>query len=513
MAQTVAVVQTTAAGSGAGVAIDRIGTTDYQLVKLVAGQTSNTQLIEATTAAPSAAAVAIVVREADRAVTVTSSVPVTGTVGVVGTVTVGTGTVSVSGPLTITPTVLTVNTAPTVAGASVTIQQGASVAIAVSISGTTEIAPQVLHGSTGQLTSAGVFGLAVRVAGTAQVQGTVSVENFPLIVTGPNLLAKLDTIVPVITQPSASVTALPVIWHNTAQLSAAVSGTISLVGVVPVTTQASVSVTGLPVWWNQTAAVVVNTAPTVAGASVTIQQGASITGTISVSGVVPVTTAASVSVTGLPVWLNPTQQVVVSGLVGHSVTGTVSLVGIVPVTTAASVSVTGLPVWLNPTQGISAAVSGTVTVGTGTVVALDVGRTQVMIVVTSTSVGISGTLMLFTVYTGAQQAVAGTSGYIIPAGKTFRVLSQALVAGNSVTSAPVTHRLFVCPTTAAPTWTSTMPVAAAVALVATSAGIGYSACGVQVADVAAGATLAIAHTIATSGGSIVQAVVNGYLFP
>ena len=55
MAQTVAVVQTTGTGSGAGVAIDRIGTTDYQLVKLVGGQTSNVTPIAGTTAAPDAA--------------------------------------------------------------------------------------------------------------------------------------------------------------------------------------------------------------------------------------------------------------------------------------------------------------------------------------------------------------------------------------------------------------------------------------------------------------------------
>src|SRR5262249_57499830 len=97
----------------------------------------------------------------------------------------------------------------------------------------------------------------------------------------------------------------------------------------------------------------------------TVAAGAGTT-VVSISAIVRVTTAASVSVTGWPVWLNPTQTVAVSGLVGVSITGSVNIVSVAlvtianvaGVTTAASVSVTGLPVWLNPTQTI--VVTGTV---------------------------------------------------------------------------------------------------------------------------------------------------------
>jgi hypothetical protein len=121
--------------------------------------------------------------------------------------------------------------------------------------------------------------------------------------------------------------------------------------------------------------------------------------------------------------------------------------------------------------------------------------------------------MLMTVYTGITQATAGAAFYVVPGGKTLRVLSAAMVVQNSVTSSPVIHRLFVLASTAAPTWTSAVPVVAAVGVACSSFTIGVSGVGIGIADVAAGVTIAMAHTIGTSGGSIQQAVVNGYLFP
>src|SRR5205814_908196 len=97
--------------------------------------------------------------------------------------------------------------------------------------------------------------------------------------------------------------------------------------------------------------VTVNIAPTVAGVSVTIQQGVSVIANVSgtVTAVLPGSTTGSSGVSGVLVWLGASQTVLVS----TQVSGTVSLLNVVPVTTAASVSVTGLPVWLNPTQGIN----------------------------------------------------------------------------------------------------------------------------------------------------------------
>jgi hypothetical protein len=177
--------------------------------------------------------------------------------------------------------------------------------------------------------------------------------------------------------------------------------------------------------------------------------------------------------------------VTVSGLVGHSITGSVNIVSTAIVSLA-----TG-----------------------GSVAALDVGRTQVMMVVTATSIGISGTMVAFTVYQGGTQATAGPTFWVVPAGKTFRVLAQQLRVFNSVTTSPVNHELAICVSAAAPTWTSAVPIVAAVGAGAASAGVAGSACGIQIADIAAGVTVGIGYTIGTSGGTIGRAIVNGYLFP
>lgn len=373
MSATIAVVQTSAVG--VGVAVDIVGTSAFQQVKLVGGQVGATTSIDATAGQPAAGSVGLVVALRDGA-----------------SVTIQQG-VSVSAQVSGT---ITVNTAATVAGASVTIQQGASVSAVVSgtvsVSGfsVTTAGPSVSatgaqvwvvggQSSTAfpifvsQINPPAAGGGSVTTAppsisqsGQAMwIVGGQSTTAFPVVVTGTvsagagTTVVSIQNIVGVTTAASVSVTGLPV-WLNPTQqvvvsglAGHSVTGTVSLLNIAPVTTAASVSVTGLPVWLNPTQAVVVNTAATIAGASVTIQQGASITGTVSLLSIVGVTTAASVSVTGLPVWLNPTQQVVVSGLAGHSVTGTVSILNIVGVTTQASVSVTGLPVWLNPTQAVN----------------------------------------------------------------------------------------------------------------------------------------------------------------
>lgn len=328
-----------------------------------------------------------------------------------------------------------------------------------------------------------ITGTVTAGAGTTVISGTVSVSGTAIVSVVPGVSVNLGNFATVVatTTASSGQTGLIVWVGNPGNGTTVVSGTVSVSGTQIVSVVPGVSV--------------------VAQASGTV--------TVNVSGVVPVVTAASVSVTGLPVWLNPTQQVVVSGLAGHSVSAVVS--GTVNVGTV--VTQLGTQIVTIAQTSVVAQASGTVTVGTGTVAALDVGRTQVMLVVTATSVGISGTMLLMTVYQGATQSTAGTTGYIVPAGKTFRLLAAAVVAQNSVTTSPVFHRMFVVQSTAAPTWTSAVPVALAVGVGASSAGVYASGVGIGIQDLPAGVTVGLAHTIGTSGGTVNQIVVNGYLFP
>ena len=267
-----------------------------------------------------------------------------------------------------------------------------------------------------------------------------------------------------------------------------VSGTFSVKDIIPVTTAASVSVSGVPVWMNPTQPVVVNTitagfsvnalvtgtvsvsgpvqvsgtvtiapttftvntAVTVAGASVTIQQGVSVSavvsGTIGILNVVPVVTQASVSVTGLPVWFNPTAALgtvvtqlgtqmvsiaqtsvsmaalptvntivtilgtqvvtVVPGLsVSAVVSGTVSVSGLSVTAAGPSVAATGIVVWLAGGQSSTAwpvVITGTVTAGAGTTV---VSVTGSVLVSGTVSVSAVGLWTSTAVTTGTAQAV------------------------------------------------------------------------------------------------------------
>ena len=385
------------------------------------------------------------------------------------------------------------------------------------------------------------------------IAGGQSSTAYPVVITGT--VAGIADVVVTTTGsiPTATATGIQV-WVVGGQNTTGVPLMVSMSSAPMVTSQ--LATTGRAVWLAPTQTMsVVSTVATVLGTV-----NVAVANSVSLSSIVPVTTAASVSVSGLPVWLNPTQQVAVSGLVGHSITGSVNVVSnvtvllqsavsissIVPVTTAASVSVSGLPVWLNPTQGVvvgnfasmttvSGTVSvnnvlsvtgalvsilstgtvnvatGTVNVATGTVVGLDAGRTQVMIMVTNTAYS-GGTTMAFSICQGGSQLVAGTTSWTIPAGKVLRVLSANVIAQNSVTTTPVDHELRVLVSNALPTWTSTAAFVAGVMVNAASQTISFSACAVGVADVTAGSTIAIGYSNNTSG-TLVRAFINGYLFP
>lgn len=249
-------------------------------------------------------------------------------------------------------------------------------------------------------------------------------------------------------------------------VGASLIAAVSISSIVPVTTAASVSVSGLPVWLNPTQTIAVSglvghsitgSVNIVSTAIVSLATGgtlATLLGTVLVSqrDIVPVTTAASVSVSGLPVWLNPTQTIAVSGLVGHSITGSVNIVstaivslatggtvtlvgtvgasivaaisisGIVPVTTAASVSVTGIPVWMNPTQRVQ--VSGTV----------DVAVATTAVATTTQASGVTGAL----VYLAADQTVGVTVSVsvsavasVVPAGGYYYAVATSTAVSSS----------------------------------------------------------------------------------
>ena len=127
------------------------------------------------------------------------------------------------------------------------------------------------------------------------------------------------------------------------------------------------------------------------------------------------------------------------------------------------------------------------------------------------------------------------NGPVVGAGK--RQVASPL-SGSSAQAFPPATKATVCARTSAPIGHpagSTSPFANVVMIVeggeevdpeadgegacdddpvqAASATVSYSAANVFIADIAAGVTVGIGYTIATSGGSIGQAVIQGYLFP
>jgi hypothetical protein len=380
------------------------------------------------------------------------------------------------------------------------------------------------------------FGVPVWIVGGQSVTAAATPVLVTVIAGAP---ITISGIVPVTTAASVSVTGLPV-WLNPTQavnvgsivstvlvnvVAGGAGGVVSISGVVPVTTAASVSVTGLPVWLNPTQTVIVGSQLGTAvvtlatGGSVTLvgTVGASVIAAISISGIVPVTTQASVSVTGLPVWLNPSQSIVM---------GAMSISAIVPVTTAASVSVTGLPVWLNPTQTVvvSGAVVAVTTQSSVTGAAIWLAPTQTVVMqpsagiaflmrVTSTAVAVSANAYLATVNTGGTLAVAGTSLYVVPAGKNLRIAmiqaawNSSAVTGGSIMFVPVAAG------NAASLVSGSIPTQGQPLLLLGIVSAGVTAgliMGAQ-ADIGAGSTIA-PFIIASTAGQLVSLVISGYLF-
>ncbi len=409
--------------TGVGVAAETIGTRSFQYVKLAAGGTTLTLPIDATTAAqPAASSVGVVV-----ALKPGSSITVQDGQSVVA---------QVSGMVTMTSTAVATTTQAAVTGAVVWLAPTQT----INVTATGQVS---ISGAAVTTTQANATALLMWLAPTQTM--TVAISGTPDVTTTGVVAASSTGIVAIIKAGSVAISAMPAVSIS---VSAALGTVITVLGTVAVsqanlavvTTAASVSVSGLPVWLNPTQQVVVSglVGQSITG-SVNIVSTAIVAGTVSLLNVAPVTTAASVSVTGIPVWLNPTQQVVVSGLVGQSITGSVNIVStalvsiaasailgtvvavsgvtavsavstvvtvlgtvavsqvnIAVVTTAVSVSVSGLPVWLNPTQQVVVSglaghvvqISGTPDVTTTGVVAAS--STGMIVVVKAGSVAVSG---------------------------------------------------------------------------------------------------------------------------
>ena len=458
--------------TGVAVAAETVGTTSYQLVKLAAGSTGITVPIDATSGVPAGASVGLVVN-------VKPGVSVSAQVS---------GTVSISGALSGNTT-----TAAPAANATGDIVRVAG-SVPVVVSGTITVA----GGSITVVTQLGtaVVSVVPGLSVSAQVSGTVSVSG--TVAVTMNTLATVLTILG--TQVVSVVPGLSV--------SAQVSGTITI---------------------NPTI-LTVNTAPTVAGASVTVQAGVSVTvvtqlgtqvvtvvpgvsvvaqvsGTITVSNVVSVTgTSLNVVASGTVTVSNGTTVVsgtitVISGAsVSAQVSGTVSYIPVYRTTTSPPVAATGAVVWLAGGQNPSGQ----------PVLTYDVSHTPVVFMVSSTVAG-QNTTMAFTVYTGGTLVVAGTTAYPVPAGRNLRINQVGVIAQSSAVLSGAQFVVLLGTATASMSITTTVGIAAMVPF-AIAAAPGQYIAHPLAADVVAGTSVGLGVLGGTSC-SVLGAVVQGYLYP
>ncbi len=344
--------------------------------------------------------------------------------------------------------------------------------------------------------------------------GTISISN-TVGVSGTVSLAGAGGGGPAATTQVASTG--QIVWLAPTQtVSAAVSGTVSLLGASgggPVATT-QVASTGQIVWLAPT-----QTISAAVSGTVTV-----LTGTISISNTAIVFSTTQAAMLGNVVWLAPTQTVsaavsgtitilaapAISGTV-TILTGTISNAGIIVTTT--QVAVTGQLIWFAPTQTITATVTGTVSVlaapaVSGTVSSLDMARTAVMIMVTTTQLAAVTTTVVQTVFVGLTQNTVGAAIWIVPANKTFRVLSAQAILNTSVTTATVT--MVVLASTASQTNGPTSGQLANLGVIVPQTTqvqlLGLAQ------DCAAGATIEMGFRAGTIC-NLSSAIVIGYLFP
>ena len=147
-----------------------------------------------------------------------------------------------------------------------------------------------------------------------------------------------------------------------------------------------------------------------------------------------------------------------------------------------------------------------------TIMAKDVSRTSVEIVVASTSLAAAATTVAFTVRLGGAvpATTAGVTSWVVPATQTFRVVSvQAVVQTSAVANLYVT--VAVLSSTA-------LPLNNGIAMAANVLGILPAAGTVLYGydlnqDVAPGLTVGMGVSLSVTVGFLTGAIVVGYLFP
>ena len=150
--------------------------------------------------------------------------------------------------------------------------------------------------------------------------------------------------------------------------------------------------------------------------------------------------------------------------------------------------------------------AGTTVIGT----VADVARTPVVIMVSkSVAVPTDATLMM-TVYTGGTVVTAGASFYVIPSGKTFRVISMDVVALTSAVLSNGNFAVLLGTAAASLSVTTTVGLAAVLPYAIQASTTPFSNRSLN-GDIAAGTSIALGVMGGTSH-TIVGAVVQGYLF-
>lgn len=336
-------------------------------------------------------------------------------------------------------------------GASVTIQQGASVSAVVS-------------------GSVSLLNVVVTTTATSGVSG-------PIVWLGHNqtvgVVNTISSVLTIVTQLGTQiVSVVPGL-----SVSAVVSGTVSVTDI-----GALYTTTGIPAAASTGQIVVVKagfsgTVTVLNGASVTIQQGASV-------------------------------SAVVSGTVSLAVSQTVGTV--IAVSGVTAVSVISTIVTILGTQIVTVAGGTTVVSGTVTANLAEMSKAPVVIAVSQTVIG-SSTTVLFTVWTGGTNVTAGASFWVVPAGKTFRILAMNYIGVSSAVLGAARFCVLLGTAAASVSVVATVGIPAMCPFAIQASTTPFMIQDIF-ADVAAGTTVGLGVAGGTSH-TLLQAVVQGYLFP
>ncbi len=322
-------------------------------------------------------------------------------------------------------------------------------------------------GTTGVPASA-VYAPIWKLAGSAQVSGTVSVSNLTTVVSGAVSISGTAVVtlatggtvavltgggLPGSTTGSSGMSGL-LMWLGASQtvlISTQVSGTVSVSNTVVVTLATGGTIAALlgqvqvsgTVSVSNTVVVTLATGGTVAlidGASVAIALSASFTaaaGAVALWGTtsLPVSATAGQGIMGLLVrQVGPiaTINTVLSIATVQNLASVSTVQTIIAVSGVTAVSVVSTVGTVLNVSGVTAlSVASTVVTILSTVVVTLPTQTPFFAIVTTTAPAISSTL-IFTVYTGATLVGGGQTQYIIPAGKNLHIQGIQMVYAGSI---------------------------------------------------------------------------------